>query len=172
VDLFEDKVRFATERLPQCIFRQASVYELPFDDGSFDQLLVRDLIHHLDEPARFIAECARVCSAGGRVDILEPCRNNPLIVAHAILNPVERGELRSTIPFVNTILQGHFRPVGEQYLQALPLHRLVFHPTLGRPRLASSQWVRTAVDAVEAVAERLMPKKTWAYLHVRAQKIS
>src|SRR5262245_60880374 len=43
VDLFQDKIDFATKRLPGCRFVQASVYELPFEDKSFDHLLIRDL---------------------------------------------------------------------------------------------------------------------------------
>ena len=168
VDLFEAKVRFAEQRLPNCSFTQASVYELPFADASFDHLLVRDLVHHLETPERFVAECARVCAPGGRIDVLEPSRYNPLIVAHALMNPVERGELRSTLPFLRRILEGHFRPAEEHTLQALPVHRLVYHPDLGRPSLASRPWIRTLVDGTERFAEYLMPRQAWAYLHVRA----
>lgn len=169
VDLFEDKIRFARERLPGCRFEQASVYELPFEDSSFDHLLVRDLIHHLDEPERFVAECARVCAPGGRIDVLEPSRYNPLIVAHALMNPVERGELRSTLPFLRRILAGYFRPIEEQNLQAFPVHRLIYHPELGRPHLARHPLVSALVDGTERIAESVMPRTAWAYLHVRAQ---
>src|SRR5260221_272776 len=84
VDLFDDKIAFARERLPRCTFAPASAYQLPFERGRFDQLIVRDVIHHLDEPDRFVRECARVLEPGGRVDVLEPCRYNPLIFVHAV----------------------------------------------------------------------------------------
>lgn len=168
VDLFDAKVRFAREKLPGCRFEQASVYELPFEDASFDHLIVRDLVHHLETPERFVAECARVCAPGGRIDVLEPSRYNPLIALHALANPVERGELRSTLRFLHRILAKEFRPTEEQTLQALPVHRLVYHPELGRPRLAQHPWVRTLVDGTERFAEYVMPRQAWAYLHVRA----
>jgi SAM-dependent methyltransferase len=168
VDLFEAKVEFARSRMPGCRFEQASVYELPFADASFDHLLVRDLIHHLETPERFIAECARVCAPGGRIDVLEPSRYNPLIVAHALMNPVERGELRSTLRFLRRILAGLFSPIAEQTLQALPVHRLVYHPELGRPTLARHPLVRALVDGTERLAEAVMPRQARAYLHVRA----
>ena len=154
--------------MPACRFEQASVYELPFEDASFDHLLVRDLVHHLETPERFVAECARVCAPGGRIDVLEPCRYNPLIAMHALANPVERGELRSTLRFLRRILANEFRPTQEQTLQALPVHRLVYHPELGRPRLAQHPWIRALVDGTERFAEYVMPKQAWAYLHVRA----
>jgi ubiquinone/menaquinone biosynthesis C-methylase UbiE len=40
--------------------RQASVYELPFDDASFDLVLCCEVLEHLDEPRLGLAEVARV----------------------------------------------------------------------------------------------------------------
>jgi SAM-dependent methyltransferase len=168
IDLFPDKIRFANERLPHCNFVAGSVYELPFADEAFDHLLVRDVIHHLEEPQRFVKECARVLSAGGRVDVLEPCRYNPLIALHALMNRAERGELRSTEPFLTGLLATHFKVEHVSRHQALPVHRLVYHPKLGNPEFANTPRISQVVEAIERSAERLMPKSTWAYLHVRA----
>jgi len=168
VDLFQGKIDFASRTLPRCRFVCASVYELPFERGSFDHILVRDLIHHLDQPERFVDECARVLEPGGRLDVLEPCRYNPLILLHALTNRVERGELRSTRGFLVRLLERRFRVEAFRRDQALPLHRLVFHPKLGAPRLANSAPVRSAVATLEQAAEWLLPQPTWAYLHVRA----
>lgn len=168
VDLFPDKVRFAQERLPQCHFLTASVYELPFDSGRFDHVLVRDVVHHLEEPDRFVDECRRVLAKGGRIDVLEPCRYNPLIFLHAVVNQAERGELRSTLPFLSRLLSRHFDVVQRERLQPMPIHRVVFHPDLGWPALAERSGVRALVDGAERLAGRLMPRAMWAYLHVRA----
>lgn len=168
VDLFPAKVAFASQVLPRCHFVAASVYELPFESASFDHILVRDLIHHLDEPERFTAECARVLSPGGRIDVLEPCRNNPLILLHALTHRVERGELRSTKRFLSRLLQGHFDVSAIHRYQAFPLHRLVFHPELGSPRLAERPLARALVASVERAFESLAPSVMRAYLHLRA----
>ena len=169
VDLFPKKIAFAQRVLPQCRFLAASVYELPFARGEFDHLLVRDLIHHLEEPERFIDECARVLAPGGSIDVLEPCRYNPLIALHAVLNEAERGELRSTPDFLRTLLGRRFALRLTRRYQPLPLHRVVFHPQLGRPEWASSSWVRRSVSALERAAGHLLPRVAWAYVHVRAQ---
>ncbi|HEU5077309.1 MAG TPA: class I SAM-dependent methyltransferase [Polyangiaceae bacterium] len=168
VDLFAAKVEFARQALPRCHFVQASVYELPFEAASFDHVLVRDLIHHLDEPERFTAECARVLSPGGRIDVLEPCRNNPLILLHALTHRVERGELRSTKHFLRQLLEERFDVGAIHHYQALPLHRLVFHPKLGSPRLAERPLARALVGGVERAFEALAPTGMRAYLHLRA----
>jgi SAM-dependent methyltransferase len=168
VDLFPDKVRFAQERLPKCHFFAASVYELPFEAGSFDHVLVRDVVHHLEEPDRFVDECRRVLTSGGRIDVLEPCRYNPLIFLHALSNEAERGELRSTLPFLSRVLSRRFDIVLRDRRQPMPLHRVVFHPDLGWPGLAERPAVRALIDGAERLAGRLVPRALWAYLHVRA----
>jgi ubiquinone/menaquinone biosynthesis C-methylase UbiE len=170
LDLFPDKIEFARRRLPKCRFEVGSVYELPFAEGSFDHVLVRDVIHHLDEPARFVKEAARVLSPGGRLDVLEPCRYNPLIFAHALAVRAERGELRSTVGFLSELIAPSFSVAFTETFQGLPLHRLVFHPDLGRPSWGRGGVVKRVVDAVEKVAEQLMPRWARAYIHLRATR--
>lgn len=168
VDLFQAKIDYAQKVLPDCRFLRASVYELPFENHSFDHLLVRDLIHHLDEPERFRDECARVLSPGGRIDVLEPCRNNPLIMLHALTNRVERGELRSSARFLRVLFEPHFQMQSMRRYQALPIHRLVFHPKLGAPKCAHNERLRRVVFGAERIFEQLLPQRAWAYLHLRA----
>jgi SAM-dependent methyltransferase len=171
VDLFPKKIAFAEQRLPNCRFVAASVYELPFDNGAFDHLLVRDVIHHLEEPERFIDECSRVLAPGGRIDVLEPCRYNPLIALHALLNEAERGELRSTPRFLRGLLARRFHLTRIQRYQPFPVHRVVFHPTLGRPALGEVRWLRRSVAAFERAAGRVLPRAAWAYMHLRAEAL-
>jgi ubiquinone/menaquinone biosynthesis C-methylase UbiE len=170
LDLFPEKIAFARERLPRCNFVVGSVYELPFDDGSFDHVLVRDVIHHLDEPARLVGEVARVLSTDGRLDVLEPCRYNPLIFAHALAVRAERGELRSTARFLKELLGSRFDVSSVETFQGLPLHRLVFHPDLGRPGWAHVGAVKRLVDAIERLADSVVPRFARAYIHLRARK--
>lgn len=168
LDLFPKKIEFAARALPRCRFVTGSAYALPFGRGEFDQLLVRDLIHHLEEPERFIDECARVLAPGGRIDVLEPCRYNPLIALHALTNEAERGELRSTPRFLRALLARRFLVRSTRHHQPMPLHRLVFHPQLGRPAWAELPLIRRSVSALERAAE-LLPRFAWAYVHVRAE---
>jgi SAM-dependent methyltransferase len=168
IDLFEEKIRFAAKALPRCQFVAGSAYELPFPDGAFDHLLVRDLVHHLDDPERFVAECARVLAPGGRIDVLEPSRGNPMILAHALLVPVERGELRSTIEYISGLLTSRFRIVATDRYQPMPIHRVVFHPSLPISLPVAGRGLARAVDAIERAARLFLPRAMWAYLHVRA----
>jgi SAM-dependent methyltransferase len=170
IDLFEKKIAYARERLPGCRFAAGSAYELPFADGAFDHVIVRDLVHHLEEPERFVDECVRVLERGGRVDVLETCRNNPLVLAHGLLLPVERGELRSSMRYVRGLLGRRFEIVSTSRHQAFPIHRVLFHPDMGAPRLAERPFVRGLTSAIEGLADKLVPSPFRAYLHVRARK--
>lgn len=170
VDIFEDKLEFARTRLPRCTFVCASGYELPFEAESFDHVLVRDVIHHMDEPERAVDEMFRILRPGGRVDVLEPCGRNPLIALHALMNKAERGELRSTPAYLEGLLGRRFTLTETSRHQALPIHRIVFHPEMGSPALHENKVVSRAVTAIEKTLDVLLPRATWAYVHVRAVK--
>ncbi len=167
VDLFEPKLELARRGLPGCRFVAASAEALPFPDASFDHVLVRDVVHHLDDPHLALREVRRVLAPGGVIDVLEPCRYNPLIALHALTHPAERGELRSTEPFLVELVGRIADVVRTERFQAIPVHRLVFHPTLGSPLSAASPRVSAAVAAAERLAERVLPRWCWAYIHVR-----
>lgn len=168
VDLFEGKLAFARRRLPRCTFVKASGEALPFEAERFDHVLVRDVIHHVPDAPSFVRDLRRVLVRGGKIDVLEPCRYNPLIALHALTTPVERGELRSTAPFLRGLLERDFDVTVVEHLQPMPIHRIVFHPKLGSPRLAESALASAIVGGVERIAERVLPKTVWAYLHLRA----
>lgn len=169
VDLFEPKLELARRVLPGCRFVAASADALPFADASFDHVLVRDVIHHLEDPAPAMREIRRVLVPGGTIDVLEPCRYNPLIALHAITQVAERGELRSTETFLTQLVARVADVVHVGRHQAMPLHRIVFHPTFGAPGAARHQRVRDVVAAAERWAEQIVPRWAWAYIHVRAR---
>ena len=50
----------------------ADAQALPFADGSLDAVVGVDVLHHLERPARFLAEAQRLLRPGGRVVLVEP----------------------------------------------------------------------------------------------------
>jgi ubiquinone/menaquinone biosynthesis C-methylase UbiE len=63
--------RQASNGLANLDWRVADVTRLPFDDASFSLVFSRYAFHHLLEPARTLAEMARVCRPGGRVVVVD-----------------------------------------------------------------------------------------------------
>jgi 2-polyprenyl-3-methyl-5-hydroxy-6-metoxy-1,4-benzoquinol methylase len=53
---------------------QGSAYQLPFEDTSFDCVLLTEMIEHVSDPARVLQETKRVLRPRGVVVISTPCR--------------------------------------------------------------------------------------------------
>ena len=54
-------------RLENCAVRRADMYRLPFPADSFDAVTIHQVLHFADDPARAIAEAARVLRPGGKL---------------------------------------------------------------------------------------------------------
>jgi SAM-dependent methyltransferase len=50
----------------------ADAQALPFGDGTFDGIVMVDVLHHLEVPRRFLKEAQRVLRPGGRLVLVEP----------------------------------------------------------------------------------------------------
>ncbi|HEV3479799.1 MAG TPA: class I SAM-dependent methyltransferase, partial [Gaiellaceae bacterium] len=59
-------------------------------DESFDKVLLSEVIEHLREPERAIAEAARVLRPGGVLAVSTPSRFSPLNLAYAVKRRVRR----------------------------------------------------------------------------------
>ena len=51
--------------------RQGDVYTPPFEHGTFDLVVIHQVLHFLDDPARAVREAARLLSPGGRLLIVD-----------------------------------------------------------------------------------------------------
>lgn len=50
----------------------ADAQQLPFDDKSFGNIVMMDVLHHLESPRLFFEEAVRLLRPGGRIVMLEP----------------------------------------------------------------------------------------------------
>jgi SAM-dependent methyltransferase len=71
VDASEDAVAYCRRRGLECVLR-APLDELPYDDGRFGLILATDVIEHLDDDRRALAELRRVAAAGARLVVTVP----------------------------------------------------------------------------------------------------
>ncbi len=70
IDLSSDVIATAREIQDRAgrtdaVFEQASVYELPFADGTFDVVYAHQVLQHLSEPVTALCEMRRVLREGG-----------------------------------------------------------------------------------------------------------
>ena len=50
----------------------ADAQALPFSDKSFDNIVLLDVLHHIERPARFFDEACRLLKPNGRIVLIEP----------------------------------------------------------------------------------------------------
>jgi ubiquinone/menaquinone biosynthesis C-methylase UbiE len=76
LDLSLDMLFLARDRLERaglrnCSVRQGDIYDLPLANGSFDVVILHQVLHFLDDGARAIREAARVLRPGGRLLVVD-----------------------------------------------------------------------------------------------------
>ena len=143
----------------------ADATRLPFTDGAFDAVLIRDVLHHIGDVDGVLREARRVLRQGGRLTLLEPNRASPFILLQAALIPAERGVLRSTTAaLVATLERAGFRVTARGHDHPFPIERILLHPSFGLPRLGEQPLVAWALGAADAIARRLLPERAWMYL--------
>ena len=61
IDIDTDEVKDAVINLPFCDVRQANLYEIPFEDNSFDLVICSEVLEHLENPGKALNELYRIC---------------------------------------------------------------------------------------------------------------
>ncbi len=85
----------------ECV--QADASDLPFADRSFEMAFEANLLHHVDDPAAVLAEMARV--AKDTVVLIEVNALNPVMFGFSMVNPAERGGLKSFKGYLERLLR-------------------------------------------------------------------
>lgn len=169
VDLFERKVAFGQRQVTMARFVCGDALALPFKDGSFDAVLCRDLLHHLEDRGPAIAELRRICKPGGELWILEPNGRNPLMILLAAIRPHERGLLRNSTDRLGTLVAEHFAGPKVEVRQPMPIYRLVLHQRFGLPRLGQQRVARSLMLGLERAIGTIWPRRWWAYILVKVK---
>jgi ubiquinone/menaquinone biosynthesis C-methylase UbiE/DNA-binding transcriptional ArsR family regulator len=76
IDLSLDMLQLARARIERaglrhCSVRQGDIYDLAIADGSFDVVVIHQVLHFLDDGARAIREAARVLAPAGRLIVVD-----------------------------------------------------------------------------------------------------
>lgn len=72
-------------------FKEGSIFNLPYENNSFDYIFLHDIMHHIDEEhqsfekhVQALLELKRVCRKEGTILIVEGNRYNPLFYPHMV----------------------------------------------------------------------------------------
>ena len=66
-------------------FSVADVCNLPFQDGSFDLVFEKDVLHHIKDKIKASKEILRITKEGGHIVCVEGNRYNPIFYLHMTL---------------------------------------------------------------------------------------
>lgn len=75
IDISQQAVLRARQRIPEGYFQVADAQDLPFEDNVFDAVFCLEVLEHLDHPERVVSEIKRVLKKGGYGIILVPTDN-------------------------------------------------------------------------------------------------
>lgn len=83
--------------LTNCSVLNGDMYQLPFDHGEFDTVIMDEILYESDEPVFALTEAARTMSENGRLIILENFESDSLSEAgHRISDWVHQSDLSVT----------------------------------------------------------------------------
>jgi len=71
IDVSEASLAIARTRAPSVEFQQASIFDLPFADASFDHVFVCFVLEHLHRPLAALRALKRVLKPGGSFTVIE-----------------------------------------------------------------------------------------------------
>ena len=105
LDISPKLVALGRSKYPGLELIEGDAENLPFDNESFDGVLLSGLVHHFPDPRRLAAEVRRVLKPGGRFVAFDPNRMNPFMWlyrdrASPFYSPVGRHRERAADPGV------------------------------------------------------------------------
>jgi ubiquinone/menaquinone biosynthesis C-methylase UbiE len=166
IDLSPAKVGFMRQTLPGVEGVAADALHLPFRDGEFDAVLLRDLLHHVNwNRDGVVAESLRVLRTPGTLIVLEGDGRTMMNRLFGMLYPVERGMKDSTGATIRSLLS-RYGQTSLHFVEPSSAVRaagfLLGWPTgVGRiPAFA----LCFAASCWEAVAARLWRRSRWVYM--------
>jgi SAM-dependent methyltransferase len=131
--------------------QRVSAEALPFADGEVGALVLFDVLHHVEAPARFFAEATRVLRPGGRILLLEPYISPLSRLIYWLFHP----------ELVDTSVDPLVIPAREVLEAKDPFHSNQATPTLifhrGGGRRFAGMFPKLAVARIERLAGLAYP---------------
>jgi len=117
------------------IWKKAPAEAIPFDDNTFDFVVCRSLLHHLDEPALGLKEMFRVLKPGGRWSCWDPNHSGVNALVRKVFQHTDRfshlHKSFSDTELCNLIEEAGFKITEKRYIGFLA------YPLLGFPDIVN-----------------------------------
>lgn len=142
VDISREAIQFANHwaKKDRLFFKGivGDAENLPFKDGSFDLVFFGAVLHHFPNPKKAICEAEKVLKKGGRLVLVEPNGNNPILrlsrflarflaykYAEEIL-ATKNETIHTCSEYTKFLKNAGFENFQIKYLKKLPAHKKIF----------------------------------------------
>ncbi|MBN1595234.1 class I SAM-dependent methyltransferase [candidate division FCPU426 bacterium] len=125
--------------------QEASAEQLPFGNGQFDAVWIKDTFHHVRNPGRAMRELQRVTRPGGSIVVVEANRYNPVFYVHLTL-------FGNHQHFSQRFFRRFLQAADPQYVYGLAESRCL-------PWDAA--WLLAILDGFEEILERIQVCNWW-----------
>lgn len=129
------------------VLHDLDVRPWPFEDGTFREVIIHDVLEHLKDPVATIVEVHRVCQPGAVVRVTVPHFSS----ANAFSDPTHRGFFSTASFDFLAGVRGGLLPPSVRF--RVRTRRIIFYPSL-----SGRLWGRLANHAPEAYERR------WAWM--------
>jgi len=152
---------------------RGSADDIPFPDESFDAVIGRSILHHLDDPAKAIREMHRVLRPGGRLVLWETNKSRPAELIRRKAQPHDRfSETHQSFSDLPAMIRRHFR------LREVRYQGYVAYPLFGFPDIINFEKrmpLKRLVFAIcwgldEAIARVPLVRRLAFAVRIRAEK--
>lgn len=173
VDFCLGKVKFASfQGSNNARFICGDAVSLPLKDRCFNVVLLRDLLHHVDNHREdVIREALRVCKESGYIFIIEGNGSKFTNRIFSSIISAEKGMRNSTKEKIERLL--NLLQINKFYINMVEpfnLFRFFLHYRYGVSVLGKVRLVRMILDFVERVFAKVIPRDKWAYIIVEVRK--
>lgn len=168
VDLSDKAIALARGRgIANTTFEVGDAHHLPWPDASFDVVVGRAILHHLDLP-RATRELVRVLRPGGEIFFVEPLYHNPLAALFRLLTPKARTADEKPLTRAEVLRMGEAFERSEHGYALLTSMALGAFTSL-LPGVGPHNWVLKLADRMDRGLAHT-PLRWWmgqVYLHLR-----
>ncbi|HSD98592.1 MAG TPA: class I SAM-dependent methyltransferase [Patescibacteria group bacterium] len=97
IEYQEKAIKLGKKQYPDLLIKQGSIYELPYKDSAFDLVLCTEVLEHMEDPKKALAELVRV----SKKYILLSVPNEPFFMLAQLLRGKNWSRLGNDIEHIN-----------------------------------------------------------------------